>query len=108
MRKCANPAIRPQWASGARGLPLLKGQSKPIMAVLAGREMVLGLIAGGLAFTGDFHGLVLAFTIALLIIVIDAIALFQTRSIFGLIVNGLVGLLLVFAVYKLWRDLGGI
>jgi len=99
--------IRPEAATGPRGLPLLRGQSRPMMAVLAAREMVLGLIAGGLAYTGNFHGLLLCFAVALLITLIDAVALFRTRSILGFVINDLVGLALLFAVFSLWRALGG-
>jgi Domain of unknown function (DUF4267) len=98
--------IKPEMATGPRGLPLLRGESKPMMAVLAAREIVLGLIAGGLAYTGNFRGLLLAFLIALMITVIDAVALLKTKSILGFIVNDLVGLMLAVAVYKLWHDLG--
>lgn len=97
--------VKPELATGPHGLPLLRGQSRPMMAVLAARELVLGLIAGGLAFTGNFRGLLLCFAVALLITLIDAIALFKTRSLFGFVVNNLVGLALVFAVYCLWRNL---
>lgn len=76
-----------------------------MMAVLAAREIVLGLLAAGLAYTKNFRGLLLAFSLALIITVIDAVALLETRSIFGFIVNDLVGLMLLFAVYLLWRDL---
>jgi uncharacterized membrane protein (UPF0136 family) len=99
---------KPELATGPRGLPLLRNESRPMMAVLAAREIVLGLIAGGLAYTANFRGLLLAFLVALLITFIDAIALFKTRSIFGFILNDLVGLLLLFAVYRLWHDLGGL
>src|SRR5271168_3850565 len=98
--------IKPELATGPRGLPLLKGESRPMLAVLAAREIVLGLLAGGLAYTGNYQGLLLAFSIALLVIVIDVGALLKTRSIFGFIVNDLVGLMLLFAVLILWRDLG--
>jgi hypothetical protein len=98
--------IKPELATGSRGLPLLKGESRPMMAVLAAREIVLGLLAGGLAYTGNFHGLLLAFAVALLITMIDAIALFKTNSIMGFIVNNLVGALLFVSVLKLWEDLG--
>jgi len=98
--------IKPELATGPRGLPLLKGESRPMLAVLAAREIVLGLLAGGLAYTGNYQGLLLAFSIALLVIVIDVAALLKTRSIFGFIVNDLVGLMLLFAVLILWRDLG--
>jgi len=97
--------LKPEIATGPRGLPLLKGESRPMMAVLAAREMVLGLLAGGLACTGNFHGLMLAFAVALLITVIDAIALFKTKSIMGFWVNNLVGVLLLVSVMKLWNDL---
>ena len=92
---------KPELATGPRGLPLLRNESRPMMAVLAAREIVSGLIAGGLAYTANFRGL-------LLITFIDAIALFKTRSIFGFILNDLVGLLLLFAVNRLWHDLGGL
>jgi hypothetical protein len=100
--------VKPELATGPRGLPLMRNESRPMMAMFAAREIVLGLISGGLAYTGNFHGLLLAFGIALLIILIDAIALFKTKSILGFIVNDLVGLVLLFAVYSLWRDLGGL
>jgi hypothetical protein len=48
----------------------------------------------------------LAFLIALIITLIDAVALFKTKSTLGFIVNGLVGLLLFFSVCTLWKDLG--
>jgi hypothetical protein len=96
---------KPELATGPRGIPLLRGESRPMMAVLAAREIVLGLIAGGLAYTGNFHGLLLAFSIALLVTIIDAIALLKTKSIFGFIVNDLVGVMLLFAIYMLWKDL---
>jgi hypothetical protein len=99
--------IKPEMATGPRGLPLLRGESRPMMAVLAAREMVLGLIAGGLAWTGNSHALLLAFSFALLITVIDAIALFKTKSYFGFIVNDLVGVFLLISVIKLWKELGG-
>lgn len=98
--------LKPQLATGPGGLPLLQGESKPMMAVLAAREIVLGLLAGGLAYTGNFRGLLLAFAVALLITVIDAVALFKTKSILGFLINDLVGLLLLISVFKLWRDLG--
>jgi hypothetical protein len=98
--------LKPELATGPRGLPLLRNESRPMMAVLAAREIVLGLLAGGLAYTGNFRGLMLAFLIALLITVIDAVALFKTKSTMGFIVNGLVGLLLFFSVCTLWEDLG--
>ncbi len=100
--------VKPELATGPRGLPLMRNESRPMMAVVAAREIVLGLLAGGLAFTGNFRGLLLAFLIALLITVIDAVALFKTKSTLGFIVNDLVGLMLLFAVYRLWRDLGGL
>lgn len=98
--------LRPEAATGPRGLPLLRGQSRPMMAVLAAREMVLGLIAGGLAYMGNFRGLLLCFAVALLITLIDAVALFRTRSILGFVINNLVGLALLAAVCTLWRALG--
>lgn len=99
--------IKPELATtGPRGLPLLKGESRPMMAVLAAREIVLGLLAGGLAYTGNFRGLMFAFAVALLITIIDAIALFKTKSIMGFWVNNLVGLFLFVSVMKLWNDLG--
>src|SRR5581483_9934837 len=79
--------IKPEVATGPHGLPLLRGESRPMMAVLAAREIVLGLLAGGLAWTGNFRGLLLAFAIALLITIIDAVALFITGSVFGFVVN---------------------
>lgn len=99
---------KPEMATGARGLPLLHGESRPMMAVLAAREIVLGLLAGGLAYTGNFRGLLLAFLIALLITIIDAVALYKTGSMLGFVVNDLVGLVLLFAAFRLWRDLGGL
>ena len=98
--------VKPELATGPRGLPLLRGESRAMMAVLAAREIVLGLLAGGLAYTGNFRGLMLAFLIALIISVIDAVALFKTRSILGFIVNGIVGLMLAGSVCALWKDLG--
>jgi hypothetical protein len=98
--------LKPELATGPRGLPLLRNESRPMMAVLAAREIVLGLLAGGLAYTGNFRGLMLAFLVALIITVIDAVALFKTRSTLGFLVNGLVGLLLFFSVCTLWEDLG--
>jgi Domain of unknown function (DUF4267) len=100
--------VKPELATGPRGLPLLRGESRPMMAVLAAREIVLGLLAGALAYTGNFHGLLLAFLIALIITVVDAIALLKTKSIFGFVVNDLVGLMLAFSAYMLWKDLGGL
>lgn len=99
--------IKPELATGPRGLPLLKGESRPIMAVLAAREIVLGLLAGGLAYTGNFHGLLLAFAVALLITLIDGIVLFKTKSVIAFIVNDMVGALLFVSVLKLWSELGG-
>lgn len=99
--------LKPEVATGPRGLPLLRGESKFMMAVLAAREMVLGLLAGGLAYTGNFRGLLLAFAVALLITLIDGVALLKTKSIMGFIINDIVGLLLLISVFKLWRDLGG-
>jgi hypothetical protein len=96
--------VKPELATGPRGLPLLRGESRPMMAVLAAREIVLGLLAGGLAWTGNFRGLLLAFLIALIITIIDAVALYQTKSTMGFIVNNLVGLMLLFAAYMLWKD----
>jgi uncharacterized membrane protein (UPF0136 family) len=98
--------VKPELATGPNGVPLLRNESPPMMAILAAREIVLGLIAAGLAYTGNFRGLLLAFTIALIVTVIDAVALFKTKSFFGFVINDLVGLLLLFAVYMLWRDLG--
>ena len=63
-----------------------------MMAVLAAREIVLGLIAAGLAYTENFHGLLFALLMALIIAVIDAVALYSTKSIFGFVINNLVGL----------------
>jgi hypothetical protein len=100
--------VEPELATGPHGLPLLRGESRPMMAVFAAREVVLGLLAGGLARTGNFRGLLLAFVIALLITVIDAVALFITGSIFGFVVNDVVGLLLFLSAWKLWKDLGNL
>ena len=100
--------VKPELATGPRGLPLLRNESRPMMAVLAAREMVLGLLAAGLAYTGNFHGLLLAFLIALLITIIDAVALWKTKSILGFVVNDAVGLMMAFAAYRLWKDLGGL
>jgi hypothetical protein len=100
--------VKPELATGPHGLPLLRGESRPMMAVFAAREVVLGLLAGGLARTGNFRGLLLAFVIALLITVIDAVALFITGSIFGFVVNDVVGLLLFLSAWKLWKDLGNL
>lgn len=98
--------IKPELATGPRGLPLMRGESRPMMAVLAAREIVLGLLAGSLAWTGNYRGLLLAFAIALLITIIDAVALLKTRSIFGFVVNDVVGVLLLVSVWKLWSELG--
>jgi hypothetical protein len=98
--------VKPELATGPRGLPLLRGESRPMMAILAARELVFGLLAGGLAWTGNFHGLLLAFLIGLLVTVIDGVVLFRTRSIFGFVVNNLVGVMLLFSAYTLWRELG--
>lgn len=100
--------VKPELATGPRGLPLLRNESRLMMAVLAAREMVLGLLAAGLAYTGNFHGLLLAFLVALLITVIDAVALLKTKSILGFVVNDVVGLMMAFAAYKLWKDLGSL
>jgi len=100
--------LKPELATGPRGLPLLRGESRPVLAVLAAREIVLGLLAAGLAYTGNFHGLLLAFLIALIVILIDAVALLKTKSIFGFIVNDLVGLMLLVAICMLWKDLGSL
>jgi len=97
--------VKPELATGPAGLPLLRGESRPMMAVLAAREIVLGLLAGGLACTGNFRGLMLAFLVALIITVIDAVALLKSRSILGFVVNGIVGVLLLCSVIALWRDL---
>lgn len=98
--------LKPQLATGPRGLPLLKGESQPMMAVLAAREIVLGFLAGGLAYTKNFRGLLLAFALALLITMIDAVALLKTKSILGFIINDVVGVLLIISVFMLWRDMG--
>jgi len=45
---------------------------------------------------------------ALIITVIDAVALYSTKSLFGFVINNLVGLLLLFAAYMLWKDLGSL
>jgi hypothetical protein len=99
--------VKPELATGPGGLPLLRGESRPMMAVLAAREIVLGLLAGGLAYTGNSRGLLLAFLIALIITLIDGIALLKTKSMVGFVVNDAVGAMLLFAVYLLWRDLRG-
>ena len=93
--------VRPELATGPNGLQLLRGESRPMMAVLAAREMVLGLLAAGLAYTDNFRGLLLAFSVALLVTLIDGVALWKTRSFFGFWVNNAVGILLLFAVYRL-------
>ncbi len=98
--------IKPEMATGPRGLPLLRGESKPMMAVLAAREIVLGLLAGGFAYTGNARALLLAFSVALLITLIDAIALFKTKSYVGFIVNDVVGAFLLVSALKLWAELG--
>jgi hypothetical protein len=100
--------VKPALATGPHGLPLLRNESRSMMAVLAAREMVLGLLAAGLAYTGNFHGLLLAFLIALLITIIDAVALLKTKSILGFVVNDAVGLMMAFAAYMLWKDLDGL
>jgi hypothetical protein len=97
--------VKPELATGPKGVPLLRNESRAMMAVLAAREMVLGLIAAGLAYTENFRGLLLAFLFALIVTIIDGVALFKTKSIFGFVINDLVGLLLLFAVYMLWKDL---
>jgi hypothetical protein len=93
--------LKPEVATGPKGLPLLRGESRPMMAVLAAREMVLGLIAAGLAYTGNFRGLLVSFSVASLVTLIDAVALWKTRSFFGFWVNNAVGVLLLYAVYQL-------
>lgn len=98
--------IKPEIATGPRGLPLLQGESRSMMAVLAAREIVLGLLAGGFAYTGNSRALLLAFSLALLITLIDAIALFRTKSILGFIVNDIVGAFLLVSALKLWGELG--
>ena len=50
----------------------------------------------------------LAFLIALLIAIIDAVALLKTKSILGFVVNDAVELMMAFAAYSLWKDLGGL
>lgn len=97
--------VKPELATGPHGLPLLQGESRPMMAVLAAREIVLGLLAGGLAYTKNFRGLLLAFSLALLITIIDAVALLTTKSIMGFVVNDLVGVLLLISVITLLKDL---
>jgi hypothetical protein len=54
---------------------------------------------------GTFTGCCSLFSL-LIITVIDAVALYRTKSIFGFVINDLVGLLLLFAAYMLWKDLG--
>jgi len=98
--------VKPEMATGPRGLPLLRGESRPMMAVLAAREIVLGLLAGGFAYTGNARALLLAFSVALLITIIDAIALFKTKSYFGFLVNDVVGAFLLVSALKLWAELG--
>jgi len=98
--------VRPQAATGPRGLPLLRGESRAMMAVLAAREIVLGLLAAGFALTGNARALLLAFSAALLITLIDAIALYKTKSMLGFIVNDVVGLLLLVSAWRLWEELG--
>jgi hypothetical protein len=100
--------LKPSLATGPRGIPLLKDQPAAMMSVLAAREIVLGCLAGGMAYTGNLRGLLLAFLIAPLISVIDAVALYQTRSTFGFIVNAVVGLMMLTADGVLWRALGGL
>jgi hypothetical protein len=96
---------KPALATGPRGIPLLSGESRPMTAVLAAREIALGLISGGLAYIGDFSGLLVAFLIALIITIIDAVALLKTKSIWAFVINDIVGLMLLFAAYSLWKDL---
>lgn len=98
--------VKPEITTGPRGLPLLRGESKPMMAVLAAREIVLGLLAAGFAYTANFRALLLAFTVAILITIIDAVALFKAKSILGFVVNDLVGVLLLLAACKLYAALG--
>jgi hypothetical protein len=100
--------LKPEVATGPRGLPLLRDASRPMMAALAAREIVLGLLAAGLAYTANWHGLLLAFLIALIVIVIDGFALHQTKSTFGFVVNDVVGLMVLLAAWELWRALGSI
>ena len=100
--------IKPELATGPMGPPLFRNEPRAVMAVVAAREMVLGLIAAGLAYTQNYHALLLALAISLLIVVIDGVALFKTKSYFGFVVNDLVGLLILFAVCALWRDLRGL
>lgn len=98
--------LKPELATGPRGLPLLAGASRSLMAVLAAREIVLGLLAAGLAYTRNWHGLLLAFLIALIVIVIDGFALHKTKSTFGFVVNDVVGLVVLLAAWELWKALG--
>lgn len=100
--------VKPEMATGPRGLPLLRSKSKPMMAVLTAREIVLGLPAGGLACTGNARGLLLAFAVALLITLIDAVALFRTKSMLGFYVNNTVELGLLYAVFRLWQNFGSL
>ncbi len=100
--------VKPEMATGPMGPPLFRNESRTMMAVLAARELVFGLIAGGLAYTGNYRGLLLAMACALLIVVVDGVALFRTKSTFAFVVNDLVGLALLFAVVALWREMGGI
>jgi hypothetical protein len=57
--------VRPTLATGPHGLPLLKGEPRPMMAVLAAREIVLGLIAAGLV-VNDLVGLALLVSVFML------------------------------------------
>lgn len=100
--------LKPELATGPQGVPLLRGASRPLMAVLAAREIMLGLLAAGLAYTGNWHGLLLAFLIGLIVIFIDGFALHTTRSTFGFVVNDGVGLMILFAAWELWRVLGSL
>ncbi len=100
--------LNPELAAGPHGLPLLRGASRPMMAVLAAREIVLGVLAAGLAYTGNWHGLLLAFLVALIVILIDGFALHTTKSTFGFVVNDGVGLMILFAAWELWRVLGSL
>lgn len=100
--------LKPELATGPRGLPLLRGASAPMMAVLAAREIVLGLLAAGLAYTRNWHGLLLAFLIALIVIIIDGFALHRTKSTFGFVVNDIVGVVVLLAAWELWKFLGSV
>src|SRR5580704_6798779 len=100
--------LKPELATGPLGLPLLRGASAPMMAVLAAREIVLGLLAAGLAYTRNWHGLLLAFLIALIVIIIDGFALHRTKSTFGFVVNDIVGVLVLVAAWELWKFLGSV